>query len=237
MPRLVTGELLDRPDASEAELRETFRFIRGVNRWLGGAGALLRHLRAWSARWPRDRPVTLLDLGTGCADIPLAARRWAVNQGLDLRITATDAHPLALRLAKEAVGDEPGVTVERLDALRLRERFAADQFDYVHAGMMLHHLKDIEVLTVLASMDRVARAGIVWNDLQRSGLALAVVSLATARAHPTVKHDARASIRAAFTRTEVLDFAARSGITYCQYGGSVIQNRFTLAGEKPGAWR
>jgi hypothetical protein len=220
MPRLVTGELLDRPDASEAELRETFRFIRGVNRWLGGAGALLRHLRAWSARWPRDRPVTLLDLGTGCADIPLAARRWAVNQGLDLRITATDAHPLALRLAKEAVGDEPGVTVERLDALRLRERFAADQ-----------------VLTVLASMDRVARAGIVWNDLQRSGLALAVVSLATARAHPTVKHDARASIRAAFTRTEVLDFAARSGITYCQYGGSVIQNRFTLAGEKPGAWR
>ena len=39
MPRASAPELMDDPAIGVAELEESFRFIRGVNRWLGGARA------------------------------------------------------------------------------------------------------------------------------------------------------------------------------------------------------
>jgi len=236
MQRTVTGEHLDDPQAPSQELADSLAHIRHVNARLGGTEALLRHLRAWSHRWPAGRPITLLDLGTGSADIPLAARRWALSQGIDLRITALDNHPTILDLAREHVAGADGITLVQADALDLRRLYGAGSFDYVHAGMFLHHLRDLQVLTVLAAMDRIARAGLVWNDLRRSHLALAAVKVLTLRATPMVKHDAQASIRAAFTPADVAEFRARAGLGYCRFRSSFWTQRFTLAGEKPGVW-
>ena len=59
MGRVLNPELMDEPGADRGELREALSFIRTVNRRLGGTEALLRHLRAFSRRWPADRAVTL----------------------------------------------------------------------------------------------------------------------------------------------------------------------------------
>jgi hypothetical protein len=50
-----------------------------------------------------------------------------------------------------------------------------------------------------------------------------------------VRHDAVVSVRAGFTRREAMDLARRVGIGYARYS-TVLLHRFTLAGEKPGAW-
>ncbi len=228
--------MMDDPGVARDELSRSLAYIRGVNRWLGGARALLALLSRWSVRWPKDRPVTLLDVGTGSADIPVRARSWAEGRGLDLRITGVDLHETTLDLAREHVGGREGITLERCDARRLMDRFEPGSFDYVHAGLFLHHLPFIEVLTVLRIMDRLARVGIVWNDLVRSRLALAAAHLITIGTPEIVKHDARVSVRAGFTRAEVRDFAQRVGIDYARYR-TVLLHRFTLAGEKPGSWR
>jgi ubiquinone/menaquinone biosynthesis C-methylase UbiE len=236
MQRELRPELMHDPAIALGDLREAFRWIRLANRRLGGTAAVMNHLRAWSAAWPRGRPVTLLDLGTGCADGPLAAVAWARAAGHELRVTAVDNHPGALALAREAAADEPWITVEHADALALRDRFTADQFDYVHAGLCLHHFREIGVLTVLAAMDRIARAGVIWNDLLRSRAALLAVHAATALIPNPARHDARASIRAAFTRREVVDLASRAGWSYAAFRASWLTHRFTMAGEKPRAW-
>lgn len=237
MRRVLVGELMDEPGVSAEDLDLSLRYIRWVNRRLGGSRGLLRHLQAWSARWPRDRPVTLLDIATGSADIPIAARTWAVDRGFDLRITALDLHPTTLDLARRHVAKSgvDGITLLQADALRLMDPYGPDSFDYVHAGMFLHHLGQIEVLTVLRIMDRLARAGFVWNDLIRSRLAAAAVNVFLIGQPHIIRHDARASIRAAFTRADALDAARRVGITYARYR-TLLGHRFTLAGEKPGAW-
>lgn len=236
MRRVLEGEMMDEADVSRESMQRALAFIRGVNRRLGGAAALIRHLQTWSTHWPKGRPITLLDLGTGSADIPLAVRRWGEARGHDIRITATDVHPLTLDLAREHVGGAAGIEITRLDALAMRESLAARSFDYVHAGMFLHHLSEVRVLTVLAGMDRVAARGIVWNDLVRSRLNLAFITLATTGRSEMIKHDSRASVRAGFTRGEVLDFANRSDLGFCRYQASLFTGRFTLAGERPGAW-
>ncbi len=101
MQRTLTPELMDDPDVPRQELGRALRYIRAVNRGLGGVKALMSHLRTWSRHWPKDRPVTLLDVATGSADLPLAACRWAQDAGFDLRVTAIDKHGETLEFARE----------------------------------------------------------------------------------------------------------------------------------------
>ncbi|MDX2114917.1 MAG: methyltransferase domain-containing protein [Planctomycetota bacterium] len=244
MKRTLTPELMDAPDVPRPQLAGALAFLRMVNRRWGGSRALISHLRRWSARWPARRPVTLLDIATGSADIPLAARRWALARGHDLRVTAVDLHEATLELAREhldlAARAEPevarGITLLRADARNLREHFAPASFDYVHAALFLHHLPDIEALTVLAQMDALARAGIVWSDLNRSRLHRALIEPSIWFAPPIVRHDGRVSVEGAFTRSEAEQMARRVGINYAPYHRPPLWYRFTLAGEKPGCW-
>lgn len=238
MPRRRTPELMDAPDAPRAQLEVALKYIRWVNRRMGGAGALLRHLSAWSARWPRNRPITVLDIATGSADVPLAARAWAKGRGFDLRVTAVDLHPTTLQIARERVreaGEESAVTILQSDALNLMSLFEPDSFDYVHAGLFLHHLSDLQALTMLRIMDRLARAGIVWNDLVRSPAYRALVHVILIGQPEMVRHDARVSVEAGFTSAEVMDMARRLDLGFTRYR-RVLGYRFTLAGERPGAW-
>jgi 2-polyprenyl-3-methyl-5-hydroxy-6-metoxy-1,4-benzoquinol methylase len=184
--------------------------------------------------------VTLLDIATGSADLPIAAVRWARKAGFDLRVTGIDLHATTLELAREHLGRNrdvaDAITLEPGDALRLSDRFAARSFDYVHAGLFLHHLSDLEALTVLSIMDKLARAGIVWNDLPRTRIALGVTYLITLPTPAIVRHDATVSVRAGFSRDEVVDMARRLELAYAKYHLDFGAQRFTLAGEKPGAW-
>ena len=127
-------------------------------------------------------------------------------------------------------GDERApIALLRASALDLP--FPPNSFDYCITSLFLHHLKDIEVLTVLRMMDRLATRGIVWNDLTRNRRAYWMTSFATIFADPIVKHDARVSILAGFTGREVLDMRDRLSLDYTQYRRH-FYHRFTLAGEK-----
>lgn len=235
MQRLVQPELMDDPSAERGELARSLRFIRGVNLALGGRRALLWHLNRWSKRWPRGRPITLLDVGTGSADLPLAARRWATAWGWDLRITAVDLHPTTLDLAREHIGDEEEITLVQADALRLDESYAPGAFDYTHAGMFLHHLGQDDVVRCLRMMHRLARAGVIWNDLLRSRLSLVLLAPLLIGQPRMVRHDAAASVRAGFTRAEALAAARAAGIADGRLRSFAV-GRFTVVSEKPGAW-
>jgi SAM-dependent methyltransferase len=236
MQRTLTPELMDDPDVPRRELGRALRYIRAVNRGLGGVKALMSHLQAWSRRWPKDRPVTLLDVATGSADLPLAACRWAKDAGFDLRVTAIDKHGETLEFARERTRGVEAISLARVDALEMDERFAPGSFDYVHAGLFLHHLPEEHVVQVLRSMDRAASKGLVWNDLVRSEVGYRVIKILTIGQPRIVKHDARVSVLAGFTKEEAEGLVSRAGIAYGSYSWSVLAHRFTIAGEKAGAW-
>lgn len=239
-PRVLAGEWMDAPDAPRDELDRSLGFIRAVNRVLGGRRALVGQLAAWSRAWPRDRSVTLLDVGTGSADLPVEAVRWAKRAGRELRVTGVDVHETTASLARAFVDKQEdvrgSVEVLQADALQLVERFGPASFDYVHAGMFLHHLGSVQVLTMLRVMDRIARRGIIVNDLARTRLGVIGAKIITLGQGPMVRHDAVASVRAGFTKAEVLDMARRVDVGYCTYRFMPMGQRFVLAGEKPGAW-
>ena len=86
-------------------------------------------------------------------------------------------------------------------------------------------------MTVLRIMDRLARRGIIWNDLQRDRRAHFWVKLLTRHSDPVVRHDGPVSILAGFTKLEVLDFRRRLELDHTRYRRH-FGHRFTLAGER-----
>ena len=249
--RAHTPEFMDDPAISRDELREHLRFIRMVNRRLGGTSAATGHFRRWSRDWNQVRAgagnpplalpdarhaIRILDLGTGSADIPLAIAQWAQRAGLSVHITAVDLHPVTVELAHEHVGTRSDIAVMQADALRLMDHFAPASFDYAHAGMFLHHLQDIEIMTVLRIMDRLATRGIIWNDLTRDALSHLGVRLLSIAATPKLRHDAVVSVAKGFTRREAIEIATRAGLANVRFTRHVF-GRFTLTSEKIAAGR
>lgn len=209
MQRAATPERMDADDIDQREIDESFRFIRTINRRLGGISSLRSYFAAEASAWPRHRPMRWLDVGTGAADIPLAIDAWAVAQGLNVECVALDRHPACLRVARNDVGAHPRITVVDGDALSLG-RYNDASFDYVHAGMFLHHLADDDVVRVLVGMARCAARQIIWNDLLRSTLSRVGIALLTIGAAPVVRDDARLSVAKGFTPAEIRTFAKRA---------------------------
>lgn len=229
---------MDDPGIDRGDLEKALGYIRAVNRRLGGTRALLRHLEAWSRRWPGGRPVTMLDIGTGSADIPLEVRAWGERAGHDIRVTAVDLHASTTDIARRRVvqAGARGVSVERLDAFSILDRYGRGSFDYVHAGMFLHHLRDPDAERMLGLMAEAARAGVVWNDLVRSRVALGAIHVLSLGQGRTIRHDAVASVRKGFTKAEAEAMRDRLGLSFLTWRSSFLTQRFTLAGEKADAW-
>ena len=229
--RHLQPEWMDRPAADPAQLRRSLAFIRRVNTFLGYNRSTVRHLARFSRRWPRDRPVTVLDVATGSGDLPRAIARWGRRRGFDVRVVGIDLHETTLREAVALTPPEefPHVRFVRADALRLP--FADGTFDYATTGHFLHHLDDARAADTVREMDRVARRGLVLADGLRHRRAYAWITLFTLFSDPMVRHDGRTSVAQGFTRAEVLRLRERAGVGFTKYHRH-FGHRFALAGER-----
>lgn len=227
---------MDDPAADPAELARSLVFIRRVNRWFGYNRSTIAHLERFAATWPQDRPIRILDIATGSADVPLAVLRWAARTRRDVRIVGVDLHEKTVAAARRLVADA-GVSTDTLsivqgDATTLP--FADGSFDYAMTSMFLHHLDEPVIVKVLREMDRVSSRGVIVADLLRRRRAYAWITLFTLAAGPMVRHDARASVAQAFTRREIETIRDQAGLDYAAYREH-FGHRFVLAGEKRSA--
>lgn len=220
---------MDAPDADPVELERSLRFIRRANRAFQYTRATLSHLERFSRHWKPGERISMIDVGTGSADVPMAILRWAKRKGFDVHITGIDMHATTARVAA-SLAQHPRLTIMQADAMNMP--FADGTFDYALNSMFLHHLGDDEVLRVLRAMDRVAKRGMVIADLLRHRRAYFWISLFTSLSTPMVRHDAKASIIQAFNREEILALRDRAGLSYLGYYAH-FAHRFVLAGEKP----
>lgn len=198
-------ELMDEPDQDPDLLEASLDDVATVNRWLGGTRALLHHL---PALLPPTGPVTILDVGTGSADLPRAIVRFGRRTGREIRVVATDLHPATLEVARRRSAAYPEIRVERADALRLP--YPDRTFDVALLSMTLHHLEGDDRVRALRELRRVARRGVIVGELERSWpafLGARILAATVWRDNPITRHDGPLSVRRAFTLTELLTLA------------------------------
>ena len=140
------------------------------------------------------RPVTVLDAGTGFADIAQAigARIHGVTTiGLDESID----------LLAAGRGRVHGAVCGSVRALPFRDA----SVDIVLCWQLLHHFDDAEIGDVIRELNRVARLRVVVADLRRSWVAAAGFWLASFPLgfHAVTRHDGVLSVFRGFTADEL----------------------------------
>lgn len=201
-------ELFDDATADAAVAAASLRDIARANRFLGGAGAALSRLDEVFRATPRGATLTLLDVGTGCGDIPRAARRRAAAAGLALRVVGLERHPTA---AREAARDGAlAAVLGDAAALPLRAR----SVDVVLCSQLLHHFHGAAVTAIVAELERVARRAVVIADIRPSPLAAAGVWLASFPLgfHPVSRRDGVTSVKRGFTPAALRGACAAAGV-------------------------
>ena len=193
-------ELLDDVEGiGGAELAQTLHELRIINRRLGGHGTSLRGLDELLRRTGRGRgcALSVLDVGGGSGDAAPAMVAWGARRGIDVRVTVADIHPQTVETARAHVAGVAGVEVVRADLFAVPE----GAFDVVHAALFLHHFDGEDAVRALAAMRRIARVGIVVNDLHRHPVPWALIRWITGAfsRNRLIRSDAPHSVARAFT--------------------------------------
>jgi ubiquinone/menaquinone biosynthesis C-methylase UbiE len=214
MERLVDAvELLDGPLEDPLVLAANLRDLGRINRWLGGVALSAAAIRDLAM----DRPeVTLIDVGTGGADIPLALIRAFRRRAQRLTVVGIDSRAEVLAAAARrdpTISAVAELTLQVGDGRSLP--FPDDAFDIAHTSLVMHHLTPAEAIVLLSEMARVARVGVVINDLDRSRIgwlgAWLIGHLLTSNRY--TRHDAPLSVRRAYRPEEMADLIRASELT------------------------
>lgn len=233
MTRPTELEGMDEPDASQLDMDASFQFIRRVNRLAGGFWAFRRAIRvAMRGRGHCTQPLEVLDVGTGCADLPIAIVAWALRHNIPIRVTAIDPHTGSIAAAQECLrAFGPNAAFIQLAQCGLDDvarHWRKRKWDVVHAAMMLHHFPDEHVPTALATMARACRGVVAWNDLWRTPISAAIVRALTIFSSDFVRHDARLSVAKGFLRDEILQHVSRAGLRADKLSMNPFTARFLL---------
>lgn len=204
-------EMLDGP-APFADLAESLTDVARLNALFGGRFITLTQVKYLLARVPRTRRITVLDVGTGGADIPRALVRWARRSRRPIRVIALDRDQATLTIARQRSARYPEIVVLRGDALALPVR--AHSVDVAISALTLHHLEPADAVRYLAEMDAAARSGFVVNDLMRSRTGYALVWLATRvlTRNRMSRHDGPLSVWRSYTPREVRALCEKAGL-------------------------
>lgn len=222
---------MDLPDRSPEHLRRVLDELDQLNRYTRGYRLTLRALEALTAHVPPGSLLSVLDAAAGGADFALEITRWsAERKHFDPHVTVADVNPQILQLAEQRLASSggglphgPALDFTLADATDLP--FADRSFDIVSCSLALHHFDPPQAVAVISEMNRVARLGIVINDLVRSWFNLAGYYLLLRRrfsGNPLLLHDGPLSIRRAYTSGELANLAARAGIDrvrFCRIPG------------------
>jgi 2-polyprenyl-3-methyl-5-hydroxy-6-metoxy-1,4-benzoquinol methylase len=199
-------EWMDGP-CSYDELRACLVDLEQVNRVTLAHRATLAWLGAMAKR---GETLRVLDFGCGGGDMVRHIARWARRRGVEVELLGVDINAQAIEVARER---SRGLAIEWIagDAC---EVIAAGGVDCVISSLVMHHLRDEEIVDVLAWMELAARRGWFVNDLYRSARAYQVFAALARlmRWHRFVQHDGPVSIRRAFREADWKRLCAQAGV-------------------------
>jgi SAM-dependent methyltransferase len=214
MKRSLEAEMMDLPGNPKALLEEDLAHLRSLNRYFGNYRNIRRALRQLT-RNNTPAKISLLDVGTGSGDIPLAIVAWARQNGIAPAIVGLETEPITLAAAAAQTADSGEVSLVRGDAGA--PPFAPRSFDFVLASQLLHHFSEEKIVTLLKTWSQLARRAIIVSDLVRHPVAYQGIRLITrlATRNLMTRTDAPLSVHRAFTLREWRELFSCAGVGRC----------------------
>ena len=204
---------MDSDETDFATFRDCLIDLARVNRLTLAYRPTMRFFAdlARAGRLPRDRAVSVVDVGSGFGDMLRKIDGWAVRRGLRLELTGVDLNPWSARTAAEVTAPARPIRYVTADIFD----FSPGQpIDIVISSLFTHHLDDAALARFVAWMEANTALGWFVNDLRRHPFPYHAFSIATRvlRFHHFVQHDGPISIARAFDVHDWRDTLAAAGL-------------------------
>ncbi len=162
-------EIMDDFEMTGEVLQNTLHQLDRINKWLGGNRITLSGLDELWAKIPKERTIKIIDLGCGSGDMLRHIARKARRESRKVDLIGIDANEFVIQVAKDLSKDYQEISFRQM--MIPSEKFKNMSYDIVLSTLFLHHFKDQEIISLLASIKKKAKFGIVINDLHRNKLA------------------------------------------------------------------
>lgn len=204
---------MDQPELDATEHQAALIGLHRVNLVSGVASMMWRRLKRLAVTYSARRPLRVLDVASGGGDVAIQLASWAQSSGVPLQIHGCDFSPRAIRHAETSARDRQVSDVNFFQLNVLNDPFP-DQYDVIICSLFLHHLQDLEAVTVLRKMAAAAQRAVLVDDLLRSylGYVFCLIGSRLLSRSRIVHLDGLQSVRAAFTLNEAQSLAHQSGL-------------------------
>lgn len=158
-------ELMDDFTMSGTLLRETLDQLAKINRWLGGNSITLNGLKKMLKNKPKDKILTILDIGCGNGDMLRIIADYGRKEGYTFKLIGIDANEFTIDYAKKLSRNYNEISYFQQDVFS--DKFKDFSYDIVLVNLILHHFSENEILDLLSLTLKKATIGIIVNDLHR----------------------------------------------------------------------
>lgn len=200
-------EIMDTQRVASEVLEQVYKDIDTCNRLLGGEAITLRAVWQLIQQTPKAS-YTILDVGCGDGSMMRKLSRFLHARGVSHNIIGVDLKQDILDLAAQQSEGFPALSFQQGDILEANSSLSCD---IVITTLTLHHFEEEKMDAFLNTFVRLARVGVVINDLQRSRLAYVLFRLFSAlwlKTH-VAKHDGLVSITRGFRKKELQEHAKK----------------------------
>jgi trans-aconitate methyltransferase len=167
---------------------------------------------ARSARLPRDRTITVVDVGSGYGDMLRKIDDWSHRYRLKLDLTGIDLNPWSARAAQTATSPDRPIRYVTANVFAYRP---ANPIDIVISSLLAHHLDDAALVRFIRWMEVNTTIGWFINDAHRKALSYHLFRISTRllRFHEFVQHDGPISIARSFHVADWQRLLAAGGVS------------------------
>lgn len=204
-------ELMDDLNCSGAELEQTLRELKTINRWLGGNKVTTDGLASLFKRSPQPT-YQVADIGCGGGDMIQVMHDWSKKNHFQIDFSGIDANRNIIELASVRLNEKTPVSWKVQNVFS--EEFRIEKVDVLTCTLFTHHFTDEELVDLLTAFRQKARLGIVINDLHRHPLAYHSIKWLTRLFSNSemVKHDAPLSVLRSFSREDWESILSKANI-------------------------
>jgi SAM-dependent methyltransferase len=211
--RSTTPELMDTEVTGFEEFRGCLVDLERVNFWTMTYRPMMVFLDRLVAAglMPKDRPLVILDAGSGYGGMLRRIDDWAAKRGIAVDLTGIDLNPWSAASAGEATKPDRPIRWVTSDMFDYRPEGG---IDLIVSSQFTHHLDDALLVKFLSWMEETARVGWFISDLHRHPLPYYVFRLWSRlmRWHRFVQNDGPISIARSFVAAAWRRRLDRAGI-------------------------
>lgn len=196
-------EIMDDLDFHGSEMQNLLKDLRAVNKWLGGNNINIHSLKELLQHHPKEKEVVILDIGCGDGQMLRACAKFLKVNGFKAECIGIDFNSNILELAQIESQTFPNIEFKNVDVLSHQNLIP--NCDIAICNLFLHHLNYQEIESLLTSILKKTKTGIIVNDLHRHRWAFNLFKIVSTLflKTKTAAHDGLVSIARGFKKSEL----------------------------------